>query len=186
MNFIFNFLLFLIICISAGNSSILKPFQVCYLAFSVIIWLLLTLYHMLKLAVLIIFRLIKYIHLVKNVQKYAFIIHIFWLIVYGLAFLFMLIGFIYDIAMIIDGKIATIVYPVIYFVVCLVYVILSFFDYIFKEKALNLIWKKRRREKAPHNSDQEDNEVRQSSENENVIKKSEEKDKNESDKQKGD
>ena len=171
MNFIFNFLLFLIICISAGNSSILKPFQVCYLAFSVIIWLLLTLYHMLKLAVLIIFRLIKYIHLVKNVQKYAFIIHIFWLIVYGLAFLFMLIGFIYDIAMIIDGKISTIAYPVIYFVVCLVYAILSFFDYIFKEKVLYLFLKNIRDENPPKNSAQEDNELRQSNENEMLVKK---------------
>ena len=41
--------------------------------------------------------------------------------------------------MIIDGKIATIVYPIIYFVVCFVYAILSSFNYILKEKALNLI-----------------------------------------------
>ena len=53
----------------------------------------------------------------------------------------MFIGFIYDVVMIIDGKIANIVYPIIYFVVCFVYTILSLFDYIFIEKALYLIFK---------------------------------------------
>ena len=100
-------------------------------------------------------------------------VHIFWIIVYGLAFLFMFVGFIYDIAMIIDGKIEIIKYPVIYFVVCFVYVILSFFDYIFKEKAIYLIIKNRKKGEIPKNSVQDDDELRKSDENENVIRKSE-------------
>jgi len=171
LNFVFNFLIFLILCISARNSSILKPFQVCYLAFAIIIWLLLTLYHILKLSALIIFRIRNKPHDVSSVPKYAFMVHIFWIIVYGLAFLFMFVGFIYDIAMIINGKIAIIIYPVIYFVICFVYVILSFFDYIFKEKAIYLIIKNRKKGEIPKNSVQDDDELRKSDENENVVEK---------------
>ena len=100
-------------------------------------------------------------------------VHIFWIIVYGLAFLFMFVGFIYDIAMIINGKIAIIIYPVIYFVICFVYIILSFFDYIFKEKAIYLIIKNRKKGEIPKNSEQDDDELRKSDENENVIQKNE-------------
>lgn len=161
------------LCVSARNTSILKPFQICYLAFAIIIWLLLTLYHILKLSALIIFRIRNKPHDVSSVQKYAFMVHIFWIIVYGLAFLFMFVGFIYDIAMIINGKIAIIIYPVIYFVICFVYIILSFFDYIFKEKAIYLIIKNRKKGEIPKNSEQDDDELRKSDENENVIQKNE-------------
>ena len=75
--------------------------------------------------------------------------------------------------MIINGKIAIIIYPVIYFVICFVYVILSFFDYIFKEKAIYLIIKNRKKGEIPKNSVQDDDELRKSDENENVIRKSE-------------
>ena len=85
----------------------------------------------------------------------------------------MFVGFIYDIAMIIDGKIEIIKYPVIYFVVCFVYVILSFFDYIFKEKAIYLIIRNMKKVEIPKNSVQDDDELRKSDENENVIRKSE-------------
>ena len=75
--------------------------------------------------------------------------------------------------MIINGKIAIIIYPVIYFVICFVYVILSFFDYIFKEKAIYLIIKNLKKGEIPKNSVQDDDELRKSDENENVIRKSE-------------
>ena len=74
-----------------------------------------------------------------SIKYYSHYIDLFWKIAYVCAFLFMFIGFIYDIAMIIDGKIDRIDFPIVYFVVCFVYVILSFFDYFFKEKALHLI-----------------------------------------------
>ena len=64
-----------------------------------------------------------------------------WIIIFGLAFLFMFIGFIYDIAIIIKGQIGTFIYPFIYFIVCFVYAILSFFDYIFNEKFVYLVLK---------------------------------------------
>ena len=128
-------------CISARNSVILKPIQVLYLSLSIIIWLSITLYHILKLSLLIIFRFRK-LYEVISVKWYTSAIQLFWIIAYICAFLFMFIGFIYDIIMIIDGKIAKIVFPIIYFVVCFVYAILSIFDYIFKEKAVYLICKK--------------------------------------------
>ena len=51
----------------------------------------------------------------------------------------MLIGFIYDIAKIVEGKIASIIYLIIFFVVCFAYIILTFFDYILIEKSVCLI-----------------------------------------------
>ena len=51
----------------------------------------------------------------------------------------MFIGFIYDIVKIIQGQIGTVVYPIIYFIVCFAYVILSFFDNIFNKKYTYLI-----------------------------------------------
>ena len=130
----------MIICISARNSVILKPIQVLYLALSIIIWLSITLYHILKIGVLIYFRFRKLFEVI-SIKWYASVINLFLKIAYTGAFLFMYIGFIYDVVMIIDGKIANIVYPIIYFVVCFVYTILSLFDYIFIEKALYLIFK---------------------------------------------
>ena len=90
---------------------------------------------------LLIYTRFKKLHDDFIIVKYASSIHLFRIIAYCCAFLFMFIGFIYDVVMIIDGKIANIVYPIIYFVVCFVYAIISFFDYIFKEKALYLIFK---------------------------------------------
>ena len=88
---------------------------------------------------LIFYRFKRQLYGTISVKYYSHYIHLFWKIAYGCAFLFMFIGFIYDIAMIIDGKIDRIDFPIVYFVVCFVYVILSFFDYFFKEKALHLI-----------------------------------------------
>ena len=51
----------------------------------------------------------------------------------------MFIGFIYDIVKIIQGQIGTVIYPIIYFIVCFAYVILSFFDNIFNKKYTYLI-----------------------------------------------
>lgn len=88
---------------------------------------------------LIFYRFKRQLYGTISVKYYSHYIHLFWIIAYVCAFLFMFIGFIYDIAMIIDGKIDRIDFPIVYFVVCFVYGILSFFDYIFKEKALHLI-----------------------------------------------
>ena len=88
---------------------------------------------------LIFYRFKRQLYGTISVKYYSHYIHLFWIIAYVCAFIFMFIGFIYDIAMIIDGKIDRIDFPIVYFVVCFVYGILSFFDYIFKEKALHLI-----------------------------------------------
>ena len=88
---------------------------------------------------LIFYRFKRQLYGTISVKYYSHYIHLFWIIAYICAFLFMFIGFIYDIAMIIDGKIDRIDFPIVYFVVSFVYGILSFFDYIFKEKAIHLI-----------------------------------------------
>ena len=88
---------------------------------------------------LIFYRFKRQLYGTISVKYYSHYIDLFWIIAYVCAFLFMFIGFIYDIAMIIDGKIDRIDFPIVYFVVCFVYGVLSFFDYIFKEKALHLI-----------------------------------------------
>ena len=88
---------------------------------------------------LIFYRFKRQLYGTISVKYYSHYIQLFWIIAYVCAFLLMFIGFIYDIAMIIDGKIDRIDFPIVYFVVCFVYGILSFFDYIFTEKALHLI-----------------------------------------------
>ena len=90
---------------------------------------------------LIVFRFRRKLYSILNLDKFIFIAKLSWLIIFGSAFLFMIIGFIYDIAMIINEKIGTIIYPFIYFIVCFFYIILSYFDYYFCEKSLNLIFK---------------------------------------------
>ena len=167
MNLIINLLLFVIICISARNIHILKPYQKAYLVFSVIIWLLITLYFCAKLVCLIYTKITKKKLNVNNVDGVYRIFKLCWIIIFGLAFLFMFIGFIYDIAIIIEGKIGSIVYPVIYFIVCFTYSILSFFDFIFNEKYIYLILRKRRVvEKSSDNLELNNDESKQVKKNE--------------------
>ena len=139
VNLIVNLLLFVIICISSRNSGILEPYQKAYLAFSVIIWLIITLYFIAKLVCMIIVQITRKKYGIKNVDDVFKKFKLCWFFIFGLAFLFMFIGFIYDIALIIKGKIGTIAYPFIYFIVCFAYAILSFFDFIFNEKFIYLI-----------------------------------------------
>ena len=133
-------------CITSRNSNILKPFQKAYLAFAIIIWLLITIYYLVKLVCMIVSQVTgkKYQLEPFKVDEVFKIFKLCWIIIFGLAFIFMFIGFIYDIAIIIKGQIGTFIYPFIYFIVCFAYAILSFFDYIFNEKFIYLILAKMR------------------------------------------
>ena len=51
----------------------------------------------------------------------------------------MLIGFIYDIALLLKGEITSVVYPIIYFVIFFIYFILSLIDFFFIESTVRLI-----------------------------------------------
>jgi hypothetical protein len=62
-------------------------------------------------------------------------------ITYGCSYLIILIGFIYDIILLLEEKIASAVYPIIYFIICFIYFILSCIDFIFIEDTVNLICK---------------------------------------------
>ena len=139
MNLVINLLLFVILCISGRNSNSLKPYQRAYLSFSIIFWLIITIYYLSKLIFLIFIEIKRKKHKVPDVEKIFKIFKLCWLIIFGLVFLFMFIGFIYDIVKIIQGQIGTVVYPIIYFIVCFAYVILSFFDNIFNKKYTYLI-----------------------------------------------
>ena len=131
-------------CITSRNSNILKPFQKAYLAFAIIIWLIITIYYLVKLVWLIVCQIIgkKYKPERFKVDEIFKIFKLCWIIIFGLAFVFMFIGFIYDIAIIIKGQIGTFIYPFIYFIVCFAFAILSFFDFIFNEKFIYLILEK--------------------------------------------
>ena len=139
MNLVINLLLFVILCISGRNANSLKPYQRAYLSFSIIFWLIITIYYLSKLIFLIFIEIKRKKHKVPDVEKIFKIFKLCWLIIFGLVFLFMFIGFIYDIVKIIQGQIGTVVYPIIYFIVCFAYVILSFFDNIFNKKYTYLI-----------------------------------------------
>ena len=51
----------------------------------------------------------------------------------------MLIGFIYDLILILKGDIASVIYPIIYFLICFIYFILSLIDFFFIESTARLI-----------------------------------------------
>ena len=51
----------------------------------------------------------------------------------------MLIGFIYDIALLLKGEITSVIYPIIYFVIFFIYFILSLIDFFFIESTVRLI-----------------------------------------------
>ena len=95
----------------------------------------------------------------------------------------MFIGFIYDIAIIIKGQIGTFIYPFIYFIVCFVYVILTFFDYIFNEKFIYLVFKKMHEishsEEIQYMKNSAPNENRESHKNDENDKRENNKSKNE-------
>ena len=88
---------------------------------------------------LLIYFNIKKRYQVRQVEWYSKKLVFYWFIIFGCASCFMLIGFIYDIAKIVKGKIASIIYLIIFFVVCFAYIILTFFDYILIEKSVCLI-----------------------------------------------
>ena len=62
-------------------------------------------------------------------------------ITYGCSYLIILIGFIYDIILLLEEKIAKSAYLIVYFIICFIYFILSCIDFIFIEDTVNLICK---------------------------------------------
>jgi hypothetical protein len=53
----------------------------------------------------------------------------------------MLIGLIWDMVLIVSGKIANAIYVIIYFVICFIYIIFSILDYNYNEIILKIICK---------------------------------------------
>ena len=79
---------------------------------------------------------------------------IIWGITNGGAYLFMLIGFVYDIVLLLKGEITSVVYPIIYFVIFFIYFILSLTDFFFTESTVRLIINPRRLDSKEKNKSQ--------------------------------
>ena len=136
-------MILLILLISTNNIKILEPYKRLYLVLSIILWLIITLYYLLKICLLIVIIIIKkQIQLQYFEEKIIKIVKLIWYIIFGISFLFLFIGLISDIVNIIQGNIKTIKYAVAYFFVGFCYTILSFFDYIFIVPFIYIIYKK--------------------------------------------
>lgn len=135
INFIENLLILIILFITSRNIKLLKDYQKAYLVLSIILWIVICLFYLAKILSLIYTKIMKkklyFFELDKKV-KWT------WIITNGGAYIFMLIGLIYDIILIVKGDISSIIYVIIYFIICFVYVIFSIFDYIYLEKILIL------------------------------------------------
>lgn len=136
INFIGNILLTTVLCISSRNIKILKAYQQLYLVLSIILWIVICFFYLAKLGALIYVKITKkhfnIFHLNKKL-KYV------WIITNGSSYLIMLIGLIYDIVLLLKGEIASAIYPIIYFIICFIYLICSIIDFFFIESIVKLI-----------------------------------------------
>ena len=117
INFIGNILLTIILFISSRNIKILNSYQKLYLILSIILWIIICLFYLIKIITLIYAQITKkYFHMFKFEVKLKWI----WGIINGCSYLFMLIGLIYDI-------------------ICLFFVILGLIMLIIGEKSLGIV-----------------------------------------------
>ena len=133
---IINILLTIILCISSRNIKLLYAYQKVYLIFAIILWICICLVYFFKLLSLIYGQLTGHFFIRIKLKEKLIII---WAILNGGAYLFMLIGFIYDLILILKGDIASVIYPIIYFLICFIYFILSLIDFFFIESTARLI-----------------------------------------------
>jgi len=138
INLIGNTLLTVVLLISSRNIRLLKGYQKLYLVLSIILWILICLIYVAK------FLSLFYVKITKNFinrrksdveKKLRWI----WFITNGCSYIFILIGLIYDIILIIKGEISSVVFPIIYFIICFIYFICSVVDFFFIETIVKLI-----------------------------------------------
>ena len=140
INLIGNTLLTVVLLISSRNIRLLKGYQKLYLVLSIILWILICLIYVAKLLSLFYVKITKnFINRRKSdVEKK---LRWIWFITNGCSYIFILIGLIYDIVLIIKGEISSVVFPIIYFIICFIYFICSVVDFFFIETILKLICK---------------------------------------------
>ena len=136
INLIINILITIILCISSRNIKLLLGYQKAYLIFAIILWIGICLFYFLKLLSLIYGQVTGHFFINYQLKEKVIII---WGITNGGAYLFTLIGFIYDIALLLKGEITSVIYPIIYFVIFFIYFILSLIDFFFIESTVRLI-----------------------------------------------
>ena len=118
--------------------KILKSYQKVYLIFAIILWIIICFFYLMKLILLLYIQITK-----KYFNIYKLEIKVKWIlgIIYYCSYLLILIGFIYDIILLLKGEISSAVYPIIYFVISFIYCILSVIDFYFIEDTIKLICK---------------------------------------------
>ena len=140
INLIGNTLLTVVLLISSRNISLLNAYQKLYLVLSIILWILLCLIYLAKLLSLLYVKITKKFIKMRRLEIETKLRWI-WIITNGCSYLFMLIGLIYDMVLIIKGEISSVVFPIIYFIICFIYFICSVVDFFFIETIVKLICK---------------------------------------------
>ena len=118
-----------VLSITSKNIKLLKSYQVLYLVIAIIFWILICLFYAVKI-ILLFYAIYK-----KKLQSYLAIkmkkiLLWMWIITNCGAYILMLIGFIYDIIVLLSkGKIGSAVYMIIYFGICFLFVIFSIIDF---------------------------------------------------------
>ena len=125
-----------VLCISARNIKLLKPYQKVYLIFSIVLWLIICIFYLLKFVILLYTQISKkYLNHFKLEIKVKRVIGI----TYGCSYLLILIGFFYDIILLLEEKIGSAIYLIIYFIISFIYFILSIIDFFFIEDTISMI-----------------------------------------------
>ena len=138
INLIGNILLTAILIITSGNIKLLNRYQKAYLIISIILWIIICIYYILKLLALIYIQIRKKFFRKHRLEQK---IKLVWGIINGISYILMLIGFIYDIILLLKGQIASVAYLIIYFIICFIYFIFSIIDFFFIESIVNLVCK---------------------------------------------
>ena len=140
-----------ILFICSRNSKLLKSYQIAYLVISILIWIFICLFYLGKLILLIYTNLKEKIPsiYIKN-KKLKTLFNCLWIICNGSAYIIMFIGLIYDIkVLLIDEKIWSVIYLIIYFTICFIFIICSIIDFCYIENIIKLICEQPK--KAPRN-----------------------------------
>lgn len=129
-----------VLSITSKNIKLLKSYQIAYLVIAIILWILICLFYVAKIALLF------YVIFKKKLQYYSIkmkkILISIWIITNGGAYILMLIGLIYDIVVLLTkGVIGSAAYMIIYFSICFLYVIFSIIDFCNLENIVSIICK---------------------------------------------
>ena len=128
LNIFITIVILLLLFLATYDIKLLDWYQYIYLILAIIVWLLLFVVYVGKLVLIIIKKLIfpsKYLKLA-------------WIILNGIATIFFIIGFIFDLVMYSQGEISYIVYNVIYWLILVLYGIFTGFDFFLINSQIEL------------------------------------------------